>query len=62
MYLDKLLAVHLHVLDVNVPPLGGVPVSKAALHQSNHIPQTIQHHYLPVEIMQFAQLTTIQDS
>ena len=42
------LAVQLHVLDIDVPPEGGVPVGKAAPHQGHHVPQQLQHAHLGV--------------
>ena len=44
--LDKLFAVELHLVDIDVSPEGGVPVAKAALDQVYGAPQRLQHHDL----------------
>lgn len=47
--LDELLAVLLHLIHIDVPPEGGVPVAEAVLHQVNGVPQTLQHDNLPMQ-------------
>ena len=56
VYLDKLLAVNLHVLNIDVSPEGSVPGRKTALNQCRHVPEALQHLHLTPTGLQLLEL------
>lgn len=54
--LNKLLAVHLHVLDIDILPQSRIPIFEAALHNHDHIPETLEQPDLSATHLQLLEV------